>query len=190
MPGLHRGQLLELRRCGFQVLIKVVREDGEVAGIACVARESAFDAAIVVVADAIELRRICNRQRAQQDALHQREDGGVGADTQGQRDDCGEREARRLAQLAQCVAEVLKELIHRVDSILRCVFGVALLFRSKSLHRFDGSRAAGRGHAGSEHGEQQESCRHTIADWIEGCDSKQHGSQQPHGGNGAERTAD
>ncbi len=54
--------------------------------VAGVLGKSAFDAAIVVVADAIELRGVGNRQRAQQDAVHQREDGGVGADAQRQRE--------------------------------------------------------------------------------------------------------
>ena len=54
--------------------------------IAAVLRKSALDAAFVGVADAIELRRIGDRQRAQQDAMNQREDGGVGADAEGQRD--------------------------------------------------------------------------------------------------------
>jgi Skp family chaperone for outer membrane proteins len=80
----------------------------EVAGVAGVAGETAFDAAIVVVADAVELRGIGDRKRAQQDALDQREDGRVGADAERQRDDRGEREARRLAQLAQRVADVVE----------------------------------------------------------------------------------
>ena len=39
-------------------------------------------------------------QHAQQRLVEEREDRGVGADAESQRDDHGEREGRRLAQLA------------------------------------------------------------------------------------------
>ena len=54
------------------------------------------------------------RQRAQQDALHQGEDGGVSADAESERDDRCDGEPRRLAQLAQGVAHVLKKGFHGI----------------------------------------------------------------------------
>ena len=84
---LHRGQLLELRSCVAEILIEIRREDGEIAGVAGIARKAALNAAIVVVANAIELLRISDRQAAQKNSLHQREDRGVGADAKRQRQD-------------------------------------------------------------------------------------------------------
>ena len=49
---------------------------------------------------------IPERQRAKQDAAHDAEDGGVGADAEGEREDDGEREAGRAPERAQGVAEV------------------------------------------------------------------------------------
>jgi hypothetical protein len=66
-----------------------------------------------VVANAIELSRIAYRKRAQQNAVHQREDGCVGANAQRQRNHHRQRKPGRLAQLPQCVANVLNQRTHR-----------------------------------------------------------------------------
>ncbi len=94
------------------MLKKVVGEDGEIAGVSGVAWKPALYAAIVGVADAVEPCGIGHRQRAQKDALHQREDGRVGADAQSQCNDRRDGESWRLAQLAQGMAQVLKQLLH------------------------------------------------------------------------------
>src|ERR1022692_961902 len=99
-----------------EISIKVGREDGEVAGVAGVAGESSIDAAIVVVADAIESGGISDGQGAKQKNMDERKDGGVCTDAEGEGGDRGGRETRGLAQLAKRVANVLKELIHGVCS--------------------------------------------------------------------------
>ena len=53
------------------MLVEVVREDGVIPGIACVAGKAAVHAAVGCVADAIELRGVGNRQRAQQHGVDQ-----------------------------------------------------------------------------------------------------------------------
>src|SRR5665213_3268580 len=96
---LHRSQLLELRRGALEVLIQIEGEDRKIPGGCSVFGKTTFDAALVVVADAIKLRWVGHRQRPHQDRMNQREDGGIGADAQRQRKHRGNREARRLAQL-------------------------------------------------------------------------------------------
>jgi len=56
------------------------------------------------------------RQRTQQDRVHHAEDGSVGADAQGQRDDGHNRERRTVAQHAEPVADVLPDGFHQNDS--------------------------------------------------------------------------
>ena len=80
--------------------IQVVGEDGEVS--ICIL-ETAVNTTIVRVANSIKLPGIVDGERPQQDALHQRKDGGVGSDTQSERNDDSESEAGRLAQLPQRV---------------------------------------------------------------------------------------
>ena len=103
--------MLELRRGVLQLLVKVVGEDVE---IAVLALKTAVDTTIVSVADTVKACGIGDRQRAQQDALHQGEDGGVSADAESERDDRCDGEPRRLAQLAQGVAHVLKKGFHGI----------------------------------------------------------------------------
>ena len=67
--------------------VEIVGKNGEVA---IVVLESAVDTAIVGIANAEESRGVGHRQRAQQDALHQREDGRIGADAEGQRQHRGQ----------------------------------------------------------------------------------------------------
>ncbi|MGZ0173718.1 MAG: hypothetical protein ACKVHE_29735 [Planctomycetales bacterium] len=55
-------------------------------------------------------------QGTQQDRVHHAEDGGVGSDAQGQRDDGNNRERRTAAQHAEPVADVLADGFHQNDS--------------------------------------------------------------------------
>src|SRR5665213_1099411 len=113
LAGLCSCELFEFRRGVLQVLIEVEGEDGEVAGSRRVFRKSAFDTALAGVADTIELSRIGDGQRAHEDTVYQREDGGIGAYPQSQRDDGGDGKTRRLAQLPHRVAKVEPEVVHR-----------------------------------------------------------------------------
>ena len=54
-------------------------------------------------------------QQAQENLVEEREDRRVGADAQSQRDDHSEREGRGLAQLAERVADVVKQRVHRLS---------------------------------------------------------------------------
>ena len=114
-PRLYRGQLLKLRRRLLQMQIKVIGIDIEVALVVHVA---ALDAAVVLVADAIELFGIGDRQRLEQNALHQRKDRGVGPDAQRQRNDRCRCKSGRLAQLPHRIAEILPKPVHNPSSNL------------------------------------------------------------------------
>ena len=50
-----------------------------------------------------QLARVLNRKKSQQDLVDEREDGGVGADSQGERNDRREREPGFQPELAQTV---------------------------------------------------------------------------------------
>src|SRR5438552_7624941 len=52
-----------------------------------------------------------HRRRPEQHAIDDAEHGGVGAESEGEREDDGRREARRRAQAAQRVLEVLAEVV-------------------------------------------------------------------------------
>ena len=58
---------------------------------------------------------LLDRQHAQQHLIEEREDRGVGADAEGEREHHGKREGRRLAQLAKCVAKILKQRVHSLS---------------------------------------------------------------------------
>jgi hypothetical protein len=53
----------------------------------------------------------------QQYGVDQGEDGRVGADAQRQRQQSGDRVARSLAQLAECITEILLQNSHRFISL-------------------------------------------------------------------------
>ena len=55
---------------------------------------------------------IGKREWLQKDGIHHAEDRRHRADAQGQREDCGERESRRSAKLAQCETNVARHLLH------------------------------------------------------------------------------
>src|SRR6266571_2444006 len=60
------------------------------------------------LAHQVKLLRFGVGKRAKQGAVHYREDGGIGADAEGKRDDGDGREAGRLAEHARGEAEVLE----------------------------------------------------------------------------------
>ncbi len=55
-------------------------------------------------------------QGAEQQPIEHAEDHGVGADREGQCEDCNESEAGRLAQDAQAEAEILKENLDKIGA--------------------------------------------------------------------------
>ena len=77
---------------------------------------AAVDAAVVFVADADEGFGIGYRQVMEQDGIDQREDGRVGADAEREREQHGNGEPRRLAQLAECITQILLQNSHRLTS--------------------------------------------------------------------------
>jgi hypothetical protein len=80
-----------------------------------------------------------HRQQLHKGRVHHAEDRGVRADAQRQHQHHGERESRRLAQLAQRVAKVLKQRVFTF-SWIACYSFFLLdggLFGAQSLHRFN-----------------------------------------------------
>ena len=66
-----------------------------------------------------QLLGVRDRQRLQQDGIHNGEDAGVGADAEGEREDDGRREAAILDQHARGELHILKQTVHEVTSICR-----------------------------------------------------------------------
>ncbi len=75
VEGSH---LLELLGVITQVLVQVVGENSP-----AFALQSSPHAAVVIVPNAVQLLRIGNGERLQQDCVHQREDSGIRADAEG-----------------------------------------------------------------------------------------------------------
>jgi hypothetical protein len=73
-----------------------------------------------------EALRIVNWQRPKENCINQAEDGGVGADAEGEREDGGGSKARRFAQHAEGEAEVLEKRVEerKAASIAVFVFGL------------------------------------------------------------------
>ena len=69
-----------------------------------------------MVADADEGLGIGYREVVEHDGIDQGEDGGVGSDAEGQREQHGCGEARGFAQLAECVTQILNEYPHGTTS--------------------------------------------------------------------------
>ena len=67
---------------------------------------------VQAVADTDETIRLVEGQRAQQDAFHEREDGGGGANAERERKHDRERETGSAAQLAQCEAQIQQPTVH------------------------------------------------------------------------------
>src|ERR1700759_3603763 len=58
------------------------------------------------ITDLDEFSWVRDRGRAQHDVVDEGEDGGIGADSDGEREDSSQRVAGRFAELMQCEAEV------------------------------------------------------------------------------------
>ena len=65
------------------------------------------------VADAVQARRVDDRQRAQHDRVHQGKNGCGPTETEGERQDRGAGEHARQPELPQCVAKFAEESAHR-----------------------------------------------------------------------------
>ena len=104
--GLEGGDLFELRQLGLQPLEQREREH------APAILRPALHAAVVAVADAVEARRIGDRQRPQHHGVDQREDGGGAADAERERQDGGGREDARDPELPQRVAKLAEQRVH------------------------------------------------------------------------------
>ncbi len=63
-----------------------------------------------------ELLGIAHRQELKNQLIDQREDGGIGADSQGEREHCDGSEQGRFAQGAKGVAQILNEVSHGEDT--------------------------------------------------------------------------
>ena len=59
-------------------------------------------------------------KRAQQKRAGDAEDGSVGADADGERQDCGDGEAGIFGEGAECVAEVANQGVHREPELFIC----------------------------------------------------------------------
>ena len=68
--------------------------------------------------EAQQLFRVAVRQGPQQDGFDDAENGGVGADSDGQRDGGDDGESRRLPQASRCVAQVLQQRLHELASLI------------------------------------------------------------------------
>src|SRR5215469_7375377 len=66
-------------------------------------------AAVVVISEANERFRISDREVFHQDRVYQREDGRVGAQAEGEGENCGGGKRRGLAQLAKRKTHVLEK---------------------------------------------------------------------------------
>jgi hypothetical protein len=62
-----------------------------------------------------ELLRVVHRQHAQEDLVHQREDGGVGPDAERDRQQGDSGEHRRARQAARRVLEIADQLSHSAN---------------------------------------------------------------------------
>ena len=105
-PRLDRCQLLKLRRRLLEMEIEIVGEEVEVAVIVLIA---VVVTAIVLVADAIEARRIVHRQRAQRMPCTRVKMAVFAPMPSAECNHDGEREAGLFAQLAQRVAKILDQ---------------------------------------------------------------------------------
>ncbi len=137
VAGLHCGQLFELRQVLLEHVVGVCGEERVIAVVV----PSAIDAAVILVPDSDKGVGVHDRQVMQQDGVDQGEDGRVGADAQRQRQQSGDRVARSLAQLAECITQILQENSHRFIST------DVSLHRQKGTSRtteYSRSRAGGR----------------------------------------------
>ena len=110
-------------RMRFAVVPSMHREADEVRRARAIVDEVHRRAGVAVsllrVHDAHEAVGLRKRQRLEQHAVHDAEDRRVGADAERERDDRGEREGRRRAELSRGVADVVPEVVHEVAPPLR-----------------------------------------------------------------------
>ena len=125
---MERGNLFELRRVVADVPVQSVREKSPAPVFLL---QSAINAANVVVANPVELRRIGHRQRLQHHRMDQGEDGGIGPNSQRQSQDGGDGEARAFPELSKGMAKVVEQVIHGRFSTSRA--------RSEQLSAAEGS---------------------------------------------------
>ena len=105
LADLESGEVLEGGRVGAEEVVGVVGEEGPVvlhgAGGVGVLGVAIGVAAAGGIADAEELTGTLYRQRAEHYLLNEGEDGGGGADAEGESEDDGGREGRRVAEGAE-----------------------------------------------------------------------------------------
>ncbi len=102
---LHRRQAFELRHILLQEFVSLSRKQGIVAVIL----GAGVHAAIVLIPEPYQGLGIAHWKVLQQHRIHQRKDGGVGADAQRQSEQRGSGETRSLAQFSQRVAHILED---------------------------------------------------------------------------------
>ena len=107
--GLEGGERGELGSVLLHALIEGIREE------APVVLSAALDAAVGAYADAIEARGVDDGQRLEHDRVNEGEDGGGGADAEGQSEHGGEGEDRGQAHLAESVGNILAKGLHGVS---------------------------------------------------------------------------
>ncbi len=114
---LKRRQVGKLGRVAAQVIEQGVGQEGP-AGL-----QSRVHAAVVGVAQPIELLWALDRERPQQERVDQREDGGVGPQAEGQRQNADQREAGLVAAAAKGDAKIVTEPGHGSfdDSLIQSV---------------------------------------------------------------------
>ena len=108
--GLKSGDFFKLRSFGLQP-----QEEG-IGEHAPLVLGSAFDAAIVAVADAIEAGRVGDRQGAEHNGMNKREDGGSAANAESQGENGGNSKNRCEPELPQSVADIAKQVAQDVLS--------------------------------------------------------------------------
>ena len=107
--GLEGGEGGELGGVLLHALIEGIGEE------APVVLGAAFDAAVVAYADAVEASGVGDGQGLEHDGVDEGEDGGGGADAEGQGEHGGEGEDRGEPHLAESVGEVLAKGLHGVS---------------------------------------------------------------------------
>src|SRR5205807_10325408 len=86
--------------------------------------------------DGINLLRMWNRQRVQQQAIDDAEDDHVGADSYRQSEEGSEGESWRLVQLAEGVANILKQVGHNRSADREGIFTATRRCFSLFLHPY------------------------------------------------------
>jgi hypothetical protein len=112
--GLKGGEVLELGGVLFETLVEREREH------APTILRSAFHAAVVAVANAIQPRWIRHGQRSQHHRVNEREDRGCAANPDRQRQHGGCGEDGRSPELAQRVDGIVQQVRHVTSRPANC----------------------------------------------------------------------